>query len=90
MESKDLIMLFERYRLIMQETQLPFPNQDQCGRTHLIHLCHEAIFRIETTSMPYGKVCRWLGFIQGVLCSAGIITVEQERDFTRPIFQGNE
>lgn len=33
------------------------------------------------------KLNRWLGYIQGTLIAAGATTVEDERDFTRPIFR---
>lgn len=33
------------------------------------------------------KSHRWLGFIQGVMISTGITTVQAERDFTRPYFK---
>lgn len=34
----------------------------------------------------FGKQNRWLGFIQYALISAGLTTVEAERNFTRPYF----
>lgn len=38
-------------------------------------------------NMPVPKLCRWLGYIQGVLIERGITTVEAERDWTRPLFR---
>lgn len=32
------------------------------------------------------KLNRWLGFIQGVLFMDGLIDIDEERDFTRPLF----
>lgn len=37
--------------------------------------------------LPIPKLCRWLGYIQGVLIERGITTVEAERDWTRPLFR---
>ena len=37
--------------------------------------------------MPLNKLNRWLGYIQGVLVSQGLTTVEAEREFTRPLFR---
>ena len=37
--------------------------------------------------MPVAKLCRWLGYIQGVLIERGITTVQAERDWTRPLFR---
>jgi hypothetical protein len=39
------------------------------------------------TMTDVGKANRWLGFIQGALAVNGIISVEAERNFTRPFFQ---
>lgn len=36
---------------------------------------------------PVPKLCRWLGYIQGVLIERGITTVQEERDWTRPLFR---
>jgi len=38
-------------------------------------------------SLEFGKACRWLGFVQGILIGQGLTTVEAERDFTRPFFK---
>ena len=35
---------------------------------------------------PIDKTNRWIGFIQGVLWSKGLIDIDEERDFTRPLF----
>lgn len=32
------------------------------------------------------KAHRWLGFIQGIMVANGLITVTEERNFTRPYF----
>ena len=32
------------------------------------------------------KANRWLGFVQGMLTVAGLIQVDAERDYTRPLF----
>lgn len=86
-----LIPLFKRYSNILAESfDASLPTHDKCTRLHLIELCTTAIFNIEHQTMAYGKLCRWLGFIQGVMCASGLITVEGERDFTRPIFKDNE
>jgi hypothetical protein len=37
--------------------------------------------------LPVPKLCRWLGYIQGVLIERGYTTVEAERDWTRPLFR---
>lgn len=35
---------------------------------------------------PVDKTNRWIGFIQGVLYSKGLIEIDVERGFTRPLF----
>jgi hypothetical protein len=37
--------------------------------------------------LPIPKLCRWLGYIQGVLIERGFTTVDAERDWTRPLFR---
>jgi len=39
-----------------------------------------------STEWPVDKTNRWIGFIQGVLFSNGTLDVDEERDFTRPLF----
>jgi len=36
--------------------------------------------------MPEDKAARWIGFVQGCLAMRGMINVDEERDFTRPLF----
>lgn len=88
MIMNSLIPLFDRYYWLMADTIKPFPSATHCDKAHLMYLCKDATARIKNGEMPYGKACRWLGFIQGVLCVCGVLTVAEERDFTRPIFRG--
>ena len=77
--------LFLRYRslIYINSTRLErLPNK--CDGAHLHALCNLAIVRGH--ELPFDKLSRWLGFIQGVLAVQGIIDVDEERDFTRPIF----
>lgn len=86
-----LIQLFERYKAILSTSCLmDLPEYDKCSKAHLMNLCDVAIAGIKDGSMHYGKLCRWLGFIQGVMIASGLITVDGERDFTRPIFKEHE
>jgi hypothetical protein len=39
-------------------------------------------------SMSTTKKHRWLGYVQGLMVVEGILTVDEEREFTRPIFNG--
>lgn len=35
---------------------------------------------------PIDKTNRWIGFVQGVMWTKGLIDIDEERDFTRPLF----
>jgi hypothetical protein len=37
--------------------------------------------------LPLEKLNRWLGYVQGVLIERGFTTVEEERNWTRPLFR---
>lgn len=37
--------------------------------------------------LPLMKLCRWLGYIQGLLIERRYTTVKKERDWTRPLFR---
>lgn len=37
--------------------------------------------------VPLMKLNRWLGYVQGVLIERGFTTVEDERNWTRPLFR---
>lgn len=41
--------------------------------------------RLERGEMGDLKTHRWLGYIQGVMVSEGLLNVQEERDLTRPI-----
>lgn len=47
-------------------------------------LCEKGIIEIDT--YPIDKLSRWLGFIQGYVCSTNQTTIKLERDISRPLF----
>jgi hypothetical protein len=55
---------------------------------HLVWMIQEIKTNQETWSE--GKVGRWLGFIQGVLCFQGITTIEKERKRNTMVFDLKE
>ncbi len=64
-----------------KELTLKLPNCEE--KTRLLNM----IKTLKSNSdWPDLKVGKWLGFIEGVLISKGITTVDKERDITRPIF----
>lgn len=84
---------FERLRAAHLEVLdgLPIPEEDDPAfpdKTGYDHL-RDMIETIKATpSMPIDKMARWVGFIHGVLASRGVLSVDAERDRTRPIFTG--
>ena len=92
-EYEAIKLLFKRYKIKIKESNgqvdsminlLPsLKNKEKCSEVHLLKLLDEAIDNTE--SYPTDKLQRWLGFIQGVLSVTGVIDVDEERDYTRPI-----
>lgn len=85
-EYEVLILLFKRYEEKIKQSESIFDKivlPEKCQHAHLLRLSHEAYSN--ALSYPADKLHRWLGFIQGVLCVVGVINVDEERDFTRPL-----
>lgn len=76
--------LFERYRRLIEanaERLAALPAR--CQAPGLGALCEQAIAHHER--YPFDKLNRWLGFVQGVLAVTGLIDVDEEREFSRPL-----
>lgn len=83
-EVTAIVELFGRYKLIIIERQQEMKTViEDCSPEHLINLCDEAIKNHQ--EYPFDKLCRWMGFVQGVLATQGFISVKEERDFSRPL-----
>lgn len=77
-------VIFSRYKAISSANSVSLSSLPlECSAESLIGLCDEAI--LHSDQYPFDKLCRWMGFIQGVLCTVRAIDVETERNFTRPI-----
>lgn len=84
-EAAVLRELFHRYRLKLVWDSTTLAHKPlKCDTTDLIKLCEEAEANCE--KYPFDKMCRWLGFVQGVMASHSMINVNEERDYTRPLF----
>jgi len=85
---------FERYaRILSNMGYEPFNKAevDACHFNHLLWMCDECMRTILTEERwTIDKYNRWLGFVQGVLASKGVIDVNEERDITREWFRGKE
>lgn len=58
---------------------------DETNPVHLIWMLQQIK---DNSEMSQTKRHRWLGYIQGVLVMKGVFNVEEEREYTRPIFNG--
>ena len=67
-------ILFERYSSIQSDDPLV---------QRAINMAKTAL----NEDMVEDKQSRWLGFIQGVLIAKNLLDTEEERDFSRPLFQ---
>ena len=82
--------LFKRYQKVLS-TQKPenfsklAKPEKRCSLGNLQWMCSVALENMD--QFPIDKLSRWLGFIQGVMCTHGLISVDGERDFSRPLFQ---
>jgi hypothetical protein len=84
LEAKAVLVLFTRYRdLIVKHQSEMTSDVKDCDPEHLIRLCNEVIENHQR--YPFDKLCRWMGFVQGVLATQEIIQVEVEREFSRPL-----
>lgn len=75
-------------RQTLQGLDQVMPKEDNIeGDTSFEHL-HWMISNclVHIMEWPTDKISRWIGFIQGVLTVRGVITTQEERDRTRPIF----
>lgn len=52
------------------------------------HLAWMLMELVQNPTMSESKKHRWLGYVQGCMVSQNLITVKEERNATRPIFNG--
>jgi hypothetical protein len=79
------VTLFARYAAILDATRGPdLPAPDGTGAAHLRWMCATALEA--SAGWSEDKLSRWLGFVQGVLCARGQLSVDDEREFSRPLF----
>lgn len=78
--------MFERYAAICAK-RTDFGSHSRVPETSYAHLrgmCAHALENVE--NWPIDKLSRWLGFVQGILIFHGVMRVDGERDFSRPLF----
>ncbi len=69
----------ERYRIMQRDANVPSDDPLWIFTYEFGYGCRD--------KLPIPKLCRWLGYIQGVLIERGYTTVETERNWTRPLFR---
>ena len=80
-----LTHLFERYGRVGQDRHAEVAQKlgvELADR--VVNLCAHA--RQNIGALSEDKANRWLGFVQGILIAAGVLGVDEERDYTRPLF----
>lgn len=58
--------------------------QGKASADHLSWMCKELLEKLDV--FPVDKTGRWIGYIQGVMASYGLLDVDAERARTRPLF----
>jgi hypothetical protein len=72
--------LFKRYNMLAQQ------NQDKIKDNQAHTIMQMGIKAISSPEeFTAEKMSRWLGFVQGILFANGIISIDAERDYSRPI-----
>lgn len=69
----------ERYRDMQIEANTPVSDPLWLFTMRFMFGCRDGL--------PVPKLCRWLGYVQGVLIERNLTTVDVERDWTRPLFR---
>lgn len=86
-KKNNIIYLFNHYITVIKDNE-EYINSQQCATTttDMIVLCKQAINQydeFQRIDADNSKVNRWLGYIQGILITIGLVTIEGQRDFTR-------
>ena len=83
--SADLFARYERViNLEIANAPEKGPLNQRVSLLNLSWICRTAQEQI--AQLPLDKISRWLGFIQACLAMRGLIDVDVERDFSRPLF----
>lgn len=76
--------ILSRYEVVIEKQGVKWAKCNPDPGTDLAHL--RWMLTQLYGEMPADKAGRWLGFIQGCLAMRGLISVSEERNFTRPYF----
>lgn len=88
MSFEYLNQISQRYTNLLEnrgETLRKNEVDDQTDHGHLLWMLEEIRSNPEQSET---KKNRWLGFVQGILVKDGLLEVYEERELTRPVFNG--
>lgn len=78
--------LLIRYRTILNSITNELPDKKHISKEHLFWMLEEIEYNEEQSLT---KKHRWLGYIQGILIAFSILDVDEERNITRPLLNGD-
>ena len=78
--------LLIRYRTILNSITNELPDKKHISKEHLFFFFYEIEYNEEQSLT---KKHRWLGYIQGILIAFDILDVDEERNVTRPLLNGD-
>lgn len=78
--------LLIRYRTILNSITNELPDKKYISKEYLFWMLEEIEYNEEQSLT---KKHRWLGYIQGILIAFGILDVDEERNITRPLLNGD-
>lgn len=80
-----LIKIIDRYFGVLNTPAVCTPDTPT-EDSHLVWMLKEILFNpLQSTTKKH----RWLGYVQGVMVMKGYLTVQEERDNTREILNGD-
>ena len=80
-----ILLLCKRYeKILMEKGDFYVSKEIMYSDSHLLDMITD--IRINIDKFPTHKLNTWVGFIQGVMSVSKLIDVNEERDFTRPLF----
>lgn len=83
-EQTALIQVAAGLAKFVERRQVFALDQPEVSMENLAWMCDEIIRKSD--QLPYDKLNRWIGFVQGVLACQGFMSVAEERARTREIF----
>ncbi len=90
MTDREILRVMDTYRGYFQRNKIARKKFSSSvpvhARNELLEHCHAMLDEMEDFVVKGNleKASRWLGFIQGVLCSLGVYTLDELKNHNRP------